>query len=628
MTQASGELDAHGNPLASTPPGRPSIRRLEQALSRFVELPAALLVLADIVVLFAGVVSRYVFHRPLIWSDELASILFIWLAMLGSVVALRRGEHMRMTALVSKASPERRAFWELLATAACLAFLAMVAWPAVQYVLEERDITTPALEISNAWRVCAIPVGIALMGIFAILRLLRSTSLKTSALAVVIVAAIALAFWVGRPLFEDLGRINLIIFFVGVTAACVFGGIPIAFAFGLATFGYLSLTTETPLLIVVGRMDEGMSHLILLAVPLFVFLGLLIEMTGMARAMVSFLASLLGHVRGGLSYVLLGAMYLVSGISGSKAADMAAIAPALFPEMRQRGAKPGELVALLSAAGAQTETVPPSLVLITIGSVTGVSIAALFTGGLLPAFVLGAFLCVVVWSRYRGEDLSNIRKAPWKDIGKLFVVALPALALPFVIRAAVVEGVATATEVSTIGVAYSVIVGALVYRQFDLKRVMPMLVDTAALSGAILLIIGTATAMAWGLTQSGFSRLLAETMAALPGGAPMFMAMSVIAFIVLGSVLEGIPAIVLFGPLLFPIARQLGIHEVHYAMVVVLSMGLGLFAPPLGVGYYTACAIGRVNPNDGLQPIIGYMLALFIGIVVVAAIPWISTGFL
>ncbi len=142
-------------------------------------------------------------------------------------------------------------------------------------------------------------------------------------------------------------------------------------------------------------MDEGTRHLILLSVPLFVLLGLLIEMTGMARAMVGFLASLLGHVRGGLSYVLIGAMYLVSGISGSKAADMAAVAPVLFPEMRARGANLGDLVALLSATGAQTETIPPSLVLIMIGSVTGVSIAALFTGGLLPGIVLGLSLGVL-----------------------------------------------------------------------------------------------------------------------------------------------------------------------------------------------------------------------------------------
>src|SRR5437867_1937444 len=384
----------------------------------------------------------------------------------------------------------------------------------------------------------------------------------------------------------------------------VLAGIPIAFSFGLGTLGYLALSTSTPLPVMVGRMDEGMSHLILLAVPLFVFLGLLIEMTGMARAMVNFLAGLLGHVRGGLTYVLVGAMYLVSGISGSKAADMAAIAPALFPEMKKRGAKEGDLVALLAATGAQTETVPPSLVLITIGSVTGVSIAALFTGGLLPALVLGVVLCVVVWFRYRHEDLRHVKRATWKEVLRLAMVAFPALALPFVIRAAVVEGVATATEVSTLGIAYSVIVGLLLYRDFNWKRVGPMLVATASLSGAILLIIGTATAMAWGLTQSGFSRLLAEMMAALPGGQPMFLAVSVVAFVVLGSVLEGIPAVVLFGPLLFPIAKQLGVHEVHYAMVVVLSMGLGLFAPPMGVGYYAACAIGQVHPDKGIRPIV------------------------
>jgi TRAP-type C4-dicarboxylate transport system permease large subunit len=117
-------------------------------------------------------------------------------------------------------------------------------------------------------------------------------------------------------------------------------------------------------------------------------------------------------------------------------------------------------------------------------------------------------------------------------------------------------------------------------------------------------------------------------MSELPGGAASFMAVSIGAFIVLGSVLEGIPAIVLFGPLLFPIAKAVGIHEVHYAMVVILAMGIGLFAPPFGVGYYAACAIGRVEPADGIRPIWGYMLALLVGTIIVAAVPWISIGFL
>ena len=449
---------------AVEPPRRHSLLALiEQALGALVEIPAALLVVAEIVILFAGVVARYGLHAPLIWSDELASILFLWLAMLGAAVAFRRAEHMRMTAIVANARPAMRAYLDLVATAAALAFLLMIAWPAYEYAYEESYITTPALQVLNSWRAAALPVGIGLMALFALLRLARAGNIRVVLSAVLSVGLLIGIFWLAQPWLRPLGNLNLIIFFVGVAGFCVFAGVPIAFGFGLATFGYLALTTHTPLMVLVGRMDEGMSHLILLSVPLFVFLGLLIEMTGMARAMVAFLASLLGHVRGGLHYVLVGAMYLVSGISGAKAADMAAVAPVLFPEMKARGARPGDLVALLAATGAQTETIPPSLVLITIGSVTGVSIAALFTGGLLPGVVLAITLSALVWWRYRGEDLRHVKRASASQIVRAFAIALPAIALPFVIRYAVVEGIATATEVSTIGMVYAFIVGFLIY---------------------------------------------------------------------------------------------------------------------------------------------------------------------
>ncbi|WP_316184623.1 MULTISPECIES: TRAP transporter large permease subunit [unclassified Bradyrhizobium] len=601
---------------------------LNKALKPVVAIPAALLVVAEVIVLLVGIVSRYVLHAPIVWSDELAGILFLWLAMLGSVVAFQRAEHMRMTAVIGMIRPEARLFLDVFATAASLAFLLLVIHPAFEFAADEVFVTTPALGIVNTWRAAALPVGIGLMLIVATLRLAATTNLKHLAAAVGAVAALVAMLALLAPVLKPLGNLNLLIFFVLIVGAMVLAAVPIAFAFGLATIGYITLTTSTPDVVVIGRMDEGMSHLILLAVPLFVFLGLLIEMTGMARAMVGFLASLLGHVRGGLQYVLVGAMYLVSGISGSKAADMAAVAPVLFPEMAKRGAKRGDLVALLAATGAQTETIPPSLVLITIGSVTGVSIASLFTGGLLPAIVLAFGLCAVVWWRYRREDLSHVRRATRREIGRAFLIAVPAIALPFVIRAAVVEGVATATEVSTIGIVYSVLAGLLIYRQFDWRRLYPMLVETAALSGAILFIIGAATGMAWALTQSGFSASLAKFMTSLPGGVPVFLVVTIIAFVILGSVLEGIPAIVLFGPLLFPIARQVGVHEVHYAMVVVLAMGIGLFAPPFGVGYYAACAISRIHPDEGMGPIVAYIAALLLGTLVVAAVPWISVGFL
>jgi tripartite ATP-independent transporter DctM subunit len=618
-------------PSAGLPPMNAAAllaRRLDRGTLWCVESIACLLVLIEIVVLFTGVVARYAFHQPIVWTDELASILFLWLSMLGAVLALRRGEHMRMTALVARLAPPRRALVEALAVAASLAFLLLVMHPAWEYASEEAAIVTPALEISNAWRAAAIPIGMALMIFVALLNLARLGRPRDVVVAVAATVAICVAFWLAAPLLAQAGKFNLVIFFVGVVAATVFAGVPIAFSFALATFGYLALTTHTPMVVLVGRLDEGMSHLILLAVPLFIFLGALIEMTGMARAMIEFLASLLGRVRGGLQYVLLGAMYLVSGISGSKIADMAAIVPVLFPEMVKRGAKEGDLVALLSATGAQTETIPPSIVLITIGSVTGVSIAALFTGGLLPAVVVGLCLCSVVWWRYRHDDVSHAKKFTLAQIVRLLMVALPAVALPFVIRTCVVEGVATATEVSTIGIVYAVLMGLLVYRRFEWRRLRSMLVETASLTGAIIFIIGCATGMAWGLTQSGFSHDLARLMAAIPGGAWGFLAVSIVAFVLLGSVLEGIPAIVLFGPLLFPLARAAGVHEVHYAMVVIFAMGIGLFAPPFGVGYYGACAVSKVDPSKGIRPIGGYIVALAVGLLIVAAVPWLSIGFI
>ena len=602
-----------------------AIALADRWLTRGLEWLCALLVVAEIIILFVGIVARYALHHPLIWSDELASLLFLWLSMLGAVLALRGNAHMRMTALVSRGRESTRRFTDDLALAAALVFLIALVMPSLAYVDNEAIVSLMSLDVSMAWRAVAMPIGVGLMIITALLRLERDGVVR-ALLALAVVGAAFGVFWLAQPLLPALGQLNLLIFFVGVVGVCVFLGIPIAFSFGLATLGYLAIAKHMPISVLVARMDTGMSHPELLAVPLFVFLGLLIEMTGMARVMVQFLCNLLGHVRGGLSFVLIGAMYLVSGISGSKAADMAAIAPVLFPEMEARGSKRGDLVALLAATGAQTETIPPSLILITIGTVTGVSIAALFTGGLLPGLVVGLILCGVTWRRAGGvERLPRARAAA---IRSSFIVAIPALILPFVIRGAVVWGIATATEVSTIGIIYATLAGLCLYRQFDWSRLLPMLVQTAVLSGAILLIIGAATAMAWAITISGFSFVVAHWIAGLPGGAIAFMAISIVLFAVLGSILEGIPAIVLFGPLLFPIARQVGIHEVHYAMVAILSMGLGLFAPPFGVGYYVACAIGGANPDDGMRHIWRYLLALLMGIIIVAAVPWLSVGFL
>jgi tripartite ATP-independent transporter DctM subunit len=602
---------------------------LDWAVGRIAEFVGAVLVLAETCILFAGVVSRYVFDSPLIWTDELATFLFLWLAMVGAVVAVRRGGHMRLTTFVEWVGPATRSWLATVAELVVIVFVIELLVPTVAYLKVQASTELTTLEISDGYRVVAILVGAGLIALVALLRLMETTDLRGFVSALAVVGIVAGGLWLAQPLLMAMGFGSLIVFFVVLVAVCVGIGVPIAFTFGIATLSYLSLTTSLPATIVINRMDDGISNMLLLAVPMFVFLGLLMEMTGIARAMVNFLAALVGHVKGGLSYVLLGAMYLVSGISGSKAADMAAVAPILFPEMQRRGAHPGELSSLLATSSAMSETIPPSLVLITIGSVVpGLSIAALFTGGLLPAFVAALALVAVAWWRSRTEDKGASVRAPLSTIARTFAIALPGLSLPFVIRYTVIEGIATATEVSTIGVVYTALLGLLVYRQFDWRRIYPILAETVSLTGAVMMIIGTATGMAWALTQSGFSLWLVQAMAAVPGGRWGFLGVTIVAFIVLGSVLEGLPAIVLFGPLLFPIAKAIGVHEVHYAMVVILAMGIGLFAPPFGVGFFGACAIGRTNPNDAIWRIWPYIGALVASLLIVAAIPWLSIGFL
>jgi tripartite ATP-independent transporter DctM subunit len=588
---------------------------------------AAFLVVAEIVILFAGVVARYVFEQPLTWSDPLAAFLFLWLAMLGAVLALRRGEHMRFAGVVARMRPNRQRLFESVVLLTILVFLLLMFGPAAEYMQDEAFVTIPDLGLPDSWRVLAVEAGIVLMILTVACQAARDLALREFLAGIAVVGVISGVLVAVSPVLADAGQLNLVLFFVVLIGAAIACGVPIGFAFGVATLAYLALTTTVPLNVVVNRLDQGMSQPVLLAVPMFVFLGLLLELTGLARSMVAFLAALLDTIRGGLSYVLLGAMLLVSGISGSKAADMAAVAPSLFPEMRRRGVEEGELVALLTSSAAMADTIPPSLVLITFGSVTGLSIASLFAAGLIPALVLSFALAVVIFFRARREPTRTERVA-LRVVLRTFMVAIPALVLPFVIRGAVVAGIATATEVSTIGIIYVLIVGATIYRPVEWSRLGPALVDTASLSGAILFVIGAASGMAWALTQSGFSADLVTAMQGVPGGKTGFMAVTVVVFILLGNVLEGIPAILLFGPLLLPVAQTFHINGVHYAIVVVVAMSIGLFAPPFGVGFYSACAIGRVKPEAAIGPVWKYLAALTIGLVAIAAIPWLSTALL
>jgi tripartite ATP-independent transporter DctM subunit len=615
---ALGEGNLHSAPTRS---------QVARFLVKPIEVASASLLLVLISLVLIGVVSRYFFNSPIVWIDELASLVFIWLSMLGAVIAIDRGEHLRLT-LFLRFFPERyRAFVDLAALLIVAAFLLGMIGPALEHTEFESGILSPALGISVAYKVGAIAAGFVLMFVITVAQIINMRW-RDFVLAVALLAILLGGLWSLQPLWLSIGKANIVIFLAVIPAVCLIIGVPIAFCFGVGTLTFLFFTTNLPLSVVVGRMDEGMSSLILLSVPVFVFLGCILDATGMGKAIVDFVASLFGHVRAGMSYVLLGSLYLVSGISGSKVSDMATVAPALFPEMRRRGNEPREMVALLATGAVMADTVPPSITLIVLGSVAGLSIAGLFTSGFVIAFVLLLMLAIVARVKSRREMLAGVRRAPMSTVARALLIAAPALILPFVIRGAISEGMATATEVSTVAVVYALVIGAVLYGGIGPRTFYTMLVETAALSGAILIIMGMALAAAWALTQTGFANQLAVMMKSLPGGWLSFMAVSILVFLFLGCLLEGLPALVLLAPLMFPIAKDLGIHGIHYGMVVVVALNIGLFAPPIGIGFYIACSIGKVAPDEALRAVWSYLFALIVGLLLIAFVPAISIAYL
>lgn len=592
---------------------------------RPLEAAAAALIASITVLLLTGVISRYVFGRAIVWVDEVVSMQFIWAAMIGATIAIYRNEHLRLSVIVDMLPERLREFVHAFALVAMAAVLVALVGPAFAYAHEEWAILTPALNLPNTFRVAAIAFGIVAM--LALLALYAGRTVRLTPLigATVLVAAIAGLCWFLSPQLSKLGSLNIVIFLVGFVAVCLAAGVPIAFCFAAGAVSYLAFTTQVPLLVVIGRMDEGISSLVLVSVPIFVLLGCVLDATGMGKAIVDFLASLLGHIKAGMSYVLLGSLFIVSGISGSKVSDMATVAPALFPEMKRRGHKGHDMVALLATGAAMADTVPPSIVLIVLGAVAGVSIAGLFQSGFVVAMVLLVSLLLVARWKARHEDMSGTKRAPMRLVGRMFFLAGPALVLPFLIRSLVGEGVATATEVSTVAAIYALLIGHFMYGGLGLRKLYTMLVETATLSGAVLLVLGAASAMAWAITQSGVVQQLSNLLTTLPGGPIAFMAVSIVVFVLLGCLLEGLPAVLLLAPIMFPIAKKLGIHDIQYSMVVVCAMNVGLMLPPVGVGFYIACKIGGAKPDEVMGAIWPYLLALLIGVVVIATVPWIST---
>jgi C4-dicarboxylate transporter DctM subunit len=400
--------------------------------------------------------------------------------------------------------------------------------------------------------------------------------------------------------------------------------VPVAFTVGMSAVLGILWSGRYPLTTVLKQTFEGVDSFVLLAIPLFILAGALMETGGIAVRLVRLAQALVGRVRGGLSMAVVVAEYIFSGISGSTVADVSAIGSTMIPPMLRAGYRKEQAVAIVSAASAMGILVPPCILMIVIGSVASVSVAALFAAGFLPAVVLA--LAIMGWIYYDAgrSGIDATARMSARQIGVVFVDALIPLGLPVIIFGGILGGVVTPTEAAVIAVIYAFVVGIFVYREIKWADVPGILVTSAVVTASVCFLLGTAGVVAWVLVVEQVPQLLLNAMLAVPGGATIFLMLTAVLFIALGAVLEGLPAVVILLPTFLPVVKQLGIDVIHYSTVVVAATGIGLFLPPIGVGFFIACGIAKVSVDRATGAMMPYIVMMCIALLVVIVVPWVT----
>ena len=400
--------------------------------------------------------------------------------------------------------------------------------------------------------------------------------------------------------------------------------VPVAYAVGMAAFIGLWWSGAYPLTIIVQQVFLSVDSFVLLAIPLFILAGALMETGGIAARLVRFAQALIGWIRGGVAMAVVIAEYIFSGISGSTIADVSAIGATMIPPMTRAGYRPEEAVSVVAAASAMGILVPPCILMIVIGSIANVSVAALFIGGFIPAFVLAVAIMVYIYVQARRGGVAPPQRASLATLGRSFLDALIPLGLPAIIFGGILGGIVTPTEAAAVAVFYAAIVGLFVYREIRWSQLPEILIQSAVVTAAVCFLLGTAAVVAWILAVQQVPVALLRAMTELSAGPTVFLMLTALLFIVLGAVLEGLPAVVILLPTFLPVVKQFNIDLVHYSIVVVAATGIGLFLPPIGVGLFIACGIANISVDRVVRPMLPYVLFLCLGLLLVILFPWLT----
>ncbi|MFB3819080.1 MAG: TRAP transporter large permease [Candidatus Methylomirabilales bacterium] len=396
--------------------------------------------------------------------------------------------------------------------------------------------------------------------------------------------------------------------FVGLLAL----GVPIIFVLGVTGLVYVYLA-DLPLVLVPQRIFVGLNSFLVLSVPLFILAGNIMNASGITERIVAFSNLLVGRVRGGLAYVTLVALDFFSGITGAGSADTSAIGSIMIPAMHKQGYRL-EYAAAITAAGATVgPIIPPSISFVIYGAMSDVSIADLFLAGFIPGVLFTGAMCAVVWRQSRVQNLPvrDVRFSA-SEFGRAFLTALPGLFMPVLILGGILGGVFTPTEAAAAGVLYAIIVGFFVYRELTPAHLWPILKETGIMSGGVMLIVANAALFSWILAAEQVPQLVAGVITAVARQPWVILLLVNVLLLVVGCVMETLAAIIILTPVLLPMVKSLGVDPLHFGVIMVVNLSIGLATPPVGVNLFVAGGIAKVSLERISRAVWPFVLATLI----------------
>ena len=408
-------------------------------------------------------------------------------------------------------------------------------------------------------------------------------------------------------------------------------GVPISMSLGISTVVTILFSPDITVSIstVAQRIFGGLESSSIMAIAFFVLAGNIMTKGGISRRLVNFANSIVGGVRGGLSMTMVLACAFFAALSGSAPATVLAIGAMLYSDMIRLGYPKGRTAGLLAVAGGLGPVIPPSIVMVVYGTLTGASIGNMFTSGMfIGIIIMLALMVMVFFYAHREQWPKSESRVSARELGRSFVKAIPALLLPVIILGGIYSGILTPTESSAIAVVWALLAGLFIYKEVKLKDLPEIFLESAKGASIVLFIIATSTAFAWLFTFSGISKQLVTSVAAMNLNPTMFALIIAVILLIFGTFMDGIAITVLLVPVLWPVAQQIGLNVIHFGMIVCVANVVGTMTPPVAVNIFSARSISKLSVGEIAKGEIPFFIAYLAVFFAVVLIPGISTLFI